>query len=501
MINYIKMLWVEFLCFMNWRIKIKIKNTFRCDLRCEYCCIDIVSGRESKFEELGYQDWLQIVDNFPIRVGIVILIGGEPFFRKDSVDLINTLTAKKIIVKVLTNQTYKRMLDINPTPFVKFLSTYHHGQVPKDYWMDLNAQIKKKYRTRTYEVGKGICANSEVLTLVTNSEDGCYYRRDFIFTPNGDLNLCIMDTTSREGYQPKREWQFARKELMYSIYSLKEKIRIGFWRGFKFKIKKTLGRKKMDIKRLKTFMNQVKNPYLFFLQLGTYKLIAKTFGLNHGIFKWIFPIIIKDGGYKSRYVFQITKQLNLEERVFFDTLKDPKYKVMVDVGSSIGSISDYFLRQDSRRQVYCFEPQNGFVGQSLKVLREFKRVTIYNVALGGGERVSKFYTRYKNDQKGSLVLKHKYVQDIVVKTLDSYSLPKMDLIKYDVEGMELSAIKGSLKTINQWKPDIIFENNDSDDTVVNEIAKLLVGYKIKCLGVTAGQDPDSSNNNYMAVYK
>jgi len=197
-----------------------------------------VSGRESKFEELDYEEWLRIIDNFPIKVGIVILIGGEPFFRKDSVDLINALTAKKIIVKVLTNQTYKRMLDVNSTPFVKFLSTYHHGQISKDYWLDLNEKIKKKYRTKTYEVGQGVCSNSEVLDLVTNENDGCYYRRDFIFTPNGDLNMCIMDTTKRNGYQPKRAWQFADKKLMYSIYSFKEKIRIGFWRGFKFKIKK-----------------------------------------------------------------------------------------------------------------------------------------------------------------------------------------------------------------------------------------------------------------------
>ena len=238
MIEYIQMLLVEFLCLMNCRIKIKIKNTFRCNLRCKYCCIDIVSGRESKFEELDYQEWLKIVDNFPIRVGMVILIGGEPFFRKDSIDLINALTAQKIIVKVLTNQTYKRMLNVNPTPFVKFLSTYHDGQIAKDYWLNLNDQIKKKYRTRTYEVGQGVCPDSEVLDLVKSADDGCYYRRDFIFTPNGDLNLCIMDTTRRKGLQKKREWQFGSLELMYSIYSWQQKFHLMFGRNLKYKIRK-----------------------------------------------------------------------------------------------------------------------------------------------------------------------------------------------------------------------------------------------------------------------
>jgi FkbM family methyltransferase len=265
------------------------------------------------------------------------------------------------------------------------------------------------------------------------------------------------------------------------------------WEGYKGDM--------MDIKRLKTFMDQIKNPYLFVLQLAVYKLIANVLGLNHAMFQWMFPITIKNGGYKSRYVFQITKQLNLEEKTFFNIFKDPKYKVMVDVGSAIGSISDYFLRQNPQRRVYCFEPQNEFVSKSIEVLSDFMWVTIYNVALGESERIAKFYTRYKNDQKGSLVLKHKYIQNVVVKTLDSYSLPKIDLIKYDVEGAELQVIKGSLETINRWKPDILFENNDPDDTIVNEISKLLVGYKIRCIGVTAGQNKGSSYNNYIAEHK
>jgi len=232
------MLWVEFLCLINMRIKVKIKNTFRCNLKCEYCCIDIVEGRRSVFEEYNYQEWIKVIENFPLKVGIVILIGGEPFFRKDSVDLINELTKRKIIVKILTNQTYKRMLKVNPTPFVKFLSTYHQGQIPYDYWIDLNEKIKKKYRTKTFEVGQGVCADSEVLDLVESESDGCYYRRDFIFTPNGELNLCIKDTTERKGIQPKRQWQMGPPELMYSIYSWQQKFHLMFVRNLRSRLKR-----------------------------------------------------------------------------------------------------------------------------------------------------------------------------------------------------------------------------------------------------------------------
>ena len=229
------MLWTEFLVFMNFKIKIKIKTTFRCDLKCPYCCIDIAEGRQSEFEELSVDEWLEIINNFPIKVGILILIGGEPFFRKDCAELINALTDQKIIVKVITNQTYKRMLDVKPTPFVKFLSTYHH-HTKREKWLAFYQQLKKEYRTKIYEVENQEIKGSEVLKLVCSSDDGCYYRRDFIFTPNGELNMCIMDTCGYVGYQPKKKWEIGTPEQSYSIYSFKEKINLMFIRNLKYRL-------------------------------------------------------------------------------------------------------------------------------------------------------------------------------------------------------------------------------------------------------------------------
>lgn len=64
---------------------------------------------------------------------------------------------------------------------------------------------------------------------------------------------------------------------------------------------------------------------------------------------------------------------------------------------------------------------------------------------------------------------------IVFHTLDSYNL-QPDLLKIDVEGFEISVLKGALKTITEFKPRIIIETHSSDlEKHTKEILKSL-GY-------------------------
>jgi FkbM family methyltransferase len=47
-------------------------------------------------------------------------------------------------------------------------------------------------------------------------------------------------------------------------------------------------------------------------------------------------------------------------------------------------------------------------------------------------------------------------------TLDEFSLPRVDLIKIDVEGMELEALEGASRTINQSHPIMLIEKIKAD---------------------------------------
>ena len=177
--------------------------------------------------------------NFPQKVGIVILIGGEPFCKPDAVDLINKLTDRGIIVKVLSNMTFKRMLDVKPTPFVKYLVTYHN-HLNLNKWLLFLNKIKKKYRVKVFEVQVPGAKNdgqlipgSEILPLVTDSDDRCYYRREWSFTPNGELHQCLMDMFKYRGHVPKRIWYTMDGNESYSLISLREKIEVAFLRNFR----------------------------------------------------------------------------------------------------------------------------------------------------------------------------------------------------------------------------------------------------------------------------
>lgn len=58
-------------------------------------------------------------------------------------------------------------------------------------------------------------------------------------------------------------------------------------------------------------------------------------------------------------------------------------------------------------------------------------------------------------------------ETVKVTTVDSMNLPKMRLLKADVEGMELDVIKGAVKTINMFKPALYVKAhyNPEDNTL------------------------------------
>lgn len=247
----------------------------------------------------------------------------------------------------------------------------------------------------------------------------------------------------------------------------------------------------MNLRRLKTFMDQVENPVTMVIQLVVYKLIAKIFQLNHSTFRWIVPIRVNS--FNAKYVFQIFNQLSIEDKKFYEVFENKDYRTLIDVGSSIGYVSDYFLRLSPGRKVYCFEPQKEFALFSEKHLK----TRIYQCAIFNYNGIMEFYTRKKHDREGSLKNKHKNMRTVNVRTLDSFDFRDIDLIKYDIEGAEYEAILGSLETIKRNVPDIIFETHNNKQLA--DITKILSGYNIICLGALAGSN--GKINNYLAKPK
>ncbi len=80
-----------------------------CNLNCRHCFIKKYSASQRKEKELSFSRCLELIKEFPlVRVGKVMLTGGEPFSRSDLLDIIAAIKKidKDIIIDITTNLTY-----------------------------------------------------------------------------------------------------------------------------------------------------------------------------------------------------------------------------------------------------------------------------------------------------------------------------------------------------------------------------------------------------------
>ncbi len=80
-------------------------------------------------------------------------------------------------------------------------------------------------------------------------------------------------------------------------------------------------------------------------------------------------------------------------------------------------------------------------------------MTAYNVALGTGKNIGGM--RHEN------MLVKGYKNNFETRTLDSFNLEKVDILKIDVEGFECDVVEGAINTISKHKPKIILKMHGS----------------------------------------
>lgn len=144
--------------------------------------------------------------------------------------------------------------------------------------------------------------------------------------------------------------------------------------------------------------------------------------------------------------------------VVFDTVSDmelalaqtSRRQVAVQAGGNCGVWASWLAERFG--QVYTFEPDAANYACLEQNVPE--NVSHWNVALGDRRTQSGMSRDEKNCGAHYLAPG----ADVPVRTLDSYGLPGCDYLCLDVEGFELSALRGAQSTISRYRPVIQIED-------------------------------------------
>jgi FkbM family methyltransferase len=147
--------------------------------------------------------------------------------------------------------------------------------------------------------------------------------------------------------------------------------------------------------------------------------------------------------------------------------------VIFDVGANIGGMALRFAQQVPRGHVYAFEPTDFAFSKLLNNLslnpHLAKAITAVQLFLSdqtASRHQIQAYASWKVD--GSASNAHrlhggmlKSARSVAAVTLDDYcannGIDRVDLIKIDTDGHELSVLKGAWRTVAKNRPYIIFE--------------------------------------------
>lgn len=140
-----------------------------------------------------------------------------------------------------------------------------------------------------------------------------------------------------------------------------------------------------------------------------------------------------------------------------------KTKVFVDIGAHVGTYSLTFAEKCA--EVVSFEPcprTFNYLCANIALRGLEYKVTPHRVALGSEEGTTNFHIR-STDGGGNTCVKLNDVEyptiRVPVRTLDSFGIRNIGLIKIDVEGFEKNTLQGALETLKEsGYPPILFES-------------------------------------------
>lgn len=144
-----------------------------------------------------------------------------------------------------------------------------------------------------------------------------------------------------------------------------------------------------------------------------------------------------------------------------------KGDTVLDIGANIGLMTIPFSKMvGSNGKIYSFEPQSKiyYILCSNIVINNLNNVESRNLAVGdSNEFLYLSNIDYsKSNNFGGISLSNNGEIKIPQIKLDDVPFEKLNLLKIDVEGMELKVLNGAQKTLNKHRPIMYIENDRPD---------------------------------------
>jgi FkbM family methyltransferase len=169
--------------------------------------------------------------------------------------------------------------------------------------------------------------------------------------------------------------------------------------------------------------------------------------------------VIKGDTHVSQWV-KIQQRLDHDQNSLPDIL--PLIKpgdVVIDAGAFIGDHTiAYSKAVGDKGKVYAFEPNPLAVECAVHNLRGHDNVLIVEKALGDKRGWSPLSGNNGN-AAGAYLGDHQAIKEVQIECLDHYNIPKVDFIKWDIEGCEVKALIGAEQTIRRCHPIMVMEVN------------------------------------------
>ena len=189
---------------------------------------------------------------------------------------------------------------------------------------------------------------------------------------------------------------------------------------------------------------------------------------------------------------QHVDQLHIDKlRAIVKNIENP---VIIDVGANLGWFTFELCHANPSSTIISIEPQRTlyYMLCGSVALNCLNNIYVYHLAIGDSNAIIPVpvfdYSKVSNYGGVEIdpeKLNKEYIgqrtstfEPVAMRTLDSFNLTRVDLLKVDVEGMEEKVISGAIETIKKCKPILFVEFLKSDVTKLRQQIEDL-GYEIR----------------------